>query len=203
MKRLQVFLCLWLAVGISAARGAEPKTLRYALEIAETGFDPAEIIDLYSRSIAQNIFDAPLRFAYLAAPGTLETATADGMPQISSDYKTITVRIKKGIYFTDDPAFNGKQRELTAEDYVYSYKRFYDPHWNSPIFDGLNILGVVGMQALRENALKTGHFDYDRPVEGLNDLAGRTRPMLTNDRKHSLVAKLLAGRRLGLDVSVG
>jgi ABC-type transport system substrate-binding protein len=170
MKRLQVFLCLWLAVGFSAAHGAEPKTLRYALEIAETGFDPAEIIDLYSRSIAQNIFDAPLRFAYLAAPGTLETATADGMPQISSDYKTITVRIKKGIYFTDDPAFNGKQRELTAEDYVYSYKRFYDPHWNSPIFDGLNILGVVGMQALRENALKTGHFDYDRPVEGLRTL---------------------------------
>ena len=170
MNRLRIVLCLLLVLGLPAARGAEPKTLRYALEIAETGFDPVQISDLYSRAITGNIFDAPLRFAYLAAPGTLEAATADGMPEMSSDFKTFTVRIKKGIYFTDDPAFKGKRRELTAEDYVYSFKRIFDPHWNSPSYEGFATAGVLGMQALRDEAIKSGHFDYDRPVEGLKTL---------------------------------
>ncbi len=152
------------------APAAPRKVLRYAIEVAETGFDPAEISDLYSRNFCSNIFDAPLRFAYLAAPGTMEPSTADGMPEMSADYKTFTFHIKKGIYFADDPAFNGKKRELTAEDYVYSYKRFYDPHWNSPSYDTWETVGVLGMNALREEAIKTKHFDYDRPVEGLKTL---------------------------------
>ena len=171
MNRLRTLLGLLLAVALPAAHGAEPeKTLRYALEIAETGFDPAEISDLYSRSIAENIFDAPLRYVYLAAPGTLEPNTADGMPEVSSDFKTFIIHIRKGIYFTDDPAFNGKPRELTAEDYVYSYKRVFDPHWNSPSLDTFATVGVLGMDALRAEAIRSGHFDYDRPVEGLKIL---------------------------------
>jgi ABC-type transport system substrate-binding protein len=170
MNRLRILLCLLLVGALPAAHGAEPKTLRYAFEAAETGFDPVELSDLYSRDITANIFDAPLRFAYLAASGTLEPATADGMPEISSDYKTFTIHIKKGIYFTDDPAFNGKRRELTAEDYVYSYKRVFDPHWSSPNYGTFANLGVLGMQELRTAALKSGHFDYDRPVEGLKSL---------------------------------
>jgi ABC-type transport system substrate-binding protein len=170
MNRLQIFLCLLLVVSLPAAHGAEPKTLRYAFEIAETGFDPIELSDLYSRNVTANIFDAPLRFAYLAAPGTLEPNTAEGIPEVSSDYKTFTVHIKKGIYFTDDPAFNGKRRELTAEDYVYSYKRIYDPHWNSSSYEEFQTLGLPGMEALRAEAVKTGHFDYDRQVEGLRTL---------------------------------
>src|ERR1700722_10671739 len=79
MKRLPIYLCLLFVVALPAAHAAELKTLRYALEIAEPGFDPAEISDLYSRYIADNIFEAPSRYAYLAAPGTIETATADGM----------------------------------------------------------------------------------------------------------------------------
>jgi ABC-type transport system substrate-binding protein len=149
---------------------AEPKTLRYAFEIAETGFDPVEISDAYSRAITTNIFDTPLRFAYLAAPGTIEPSSADGMPEMSSDFRTITIRIRKGIYFTDDPAFKGKRRELTAEDYVYSFKRVFDPRWNSPSYSDFATLGVLGMQAVRDQARKSGHFDYDRTVEGVRTL---------------------------------
>ena len=170
MNRLRILLCSLLAIALPAAHGAERKILRYAFEIAETGFDPAEISDLYSRDVTTNIFDAPLRFAYLAAPGTVEPATADGMPQVSDDYTIFTIRIKKGIYFTDDPAFQGKRRELTAADYVYTYKRLFDPHWNSPMYGNLEPLGVLGMQALRAEAIKSGHFDYDRTVEGLKTL---------------------------------
>ena len=48
-------------------------------------------------------------------------------PQITDGGRTYTIKVKRGIYFAADPAFNGKRRELTAEDYVYSIKRVFDP----------------------------------------------------------------------------
>ena len=46
--------------GLPQARAAQSppvKTLRYAFDVAETGFDPAQINDLYSRIITAHIFD--------------------------------------------------------------------------------------------------------------------------------------------------
>ena len=201
MNRLRILPCLLLAVALAGpaatAQGAQRKVLRYALEIAETGFDPVEISDFYSRDVTGNIFDAPLRYAYLAAPGTVEPATADGMPEVSSDYKTFTIHIKKGIYFTDDPAFQGKKRELTAADYVYSYKRIFDPHWNCPNYDTFEPLGVLGMQALRDEAIKGGHFDYDRPVEGLKTLDRYTFQINLSSASPRFLLNLADGSNMG------
>ncbi len=163
-------LCSLLALLALPALANEPKTLRYGFEVAETGFDPAQVNDIYSRIVTCEIFDAPLRYAYLAPAGTVEPATATALPEISPDFKTLTVHIKPGIYFTDDPAFNGKRRELVAEDYVYSYKRYFDPRWNSPNIETFEPAEVLGLKELREEAIKTGHFDYDKPIEGLRAL---------------------------------
>jgi hypothetical protein len=62
--------------------------------------------------------------------------------------------VKPGILFLDDPAFNGKKRELVAEDYVYSLKRFFDPRWKSPAYANAAELKILGMEALRTAALK-------------------------------------------------
>ena len=59
--------------------------------------------------------------------------TAEALPQISDNGKTFVFRIKKGIYFTDDPAFGGKRRELTAQDFVYSLQRLVDPTGKAPL----------------------------------------------------------------------
>ncbi len=155
---------------VSPGHAAQQKVLRYAFEVAETGFDPAQISDLYSRYVTAEIFEAPLRRAYLAAPGTLELATASEMPEVSADFRTFTFHLKPGIYFANDPAFGGKRRELVAEDYVYTYKRFFDPHWNSPVAGTLEPVDIVGMKELRSAAIKSGHFDYDQPIEGLRTL---------------------------------
>ena len=45
---------LALACGATAAQPA-PKVLRYAFPIAETGFDPAQISDLYSRTDRKSV----------------------------------------------------------------------------------------------------------------------------------------------------
>ncbi|MBX3643350.1 MAG: bicyclomycin resistance protein [Rubrivivax sp.] len=175
MKRA---LCgLWLA-SLAWACSAQPtpppsptKTLRYAFPIAETSFDPAQISDLYSRTVAAGIFDAPLEFAFMARPFRLRPNTAAGMPEVSADYRTFTVRIQPGIHFDDDPAFGGKKRELTAADYVYSIKRHYDPRWKSGNLYILENAKILGLSELRKRALQDKTpFDYDTDVEGLRAL---------------------------------
>ena len=157
--------------GVPVAEGAETKVLRYAFRVAETGFDPAQISDLYSRIVASAIFEAPLQYEYLARPYRLRPNTAAALPVASDGYRTWTVRIRPGIHFADDPVFRGVPRELTAHDYVYSLKRHYDPRWKSPNLYLLENLGILGLSELRREVLASKRpFPYDREVEGVRAL---------------------------------
>ncbi len=80
--------------------------------------------------------------------------------------------MKPGIFFTDDPAFHGKPRELLADDYIYSMKRRLDPNLSR---GGDTVMAdlIIGARAVVDAARKPGaKFDYDRPIEGLR-AAGR------------------------------
>ncbi len=154
-----------------AAAGDAPRVLRYAFPIAETGFDPAQISDLYSRTVVAGIIEAPLAFDFLDRPFRMKPNTLVEMPQISEDFRTFTFRLKPGIHFADDPAFKGARRELVAQDYVYSLKRHYDPRWNSPNLYRLEASKILGLSELRQQVLKDKQpFPYDREVEGLRTL---------------------------------
>ncbi len=155
----------------SPAQATAPKVLRYAFPAGETGFDPAQINDLYSRIVTSHIFEAPYKYDYLARPFLIKPNTALAMPEGSADFRTWTIRIRPGIFFTDDPVFGGKRRELVAQDYVYAWKRFFDPAHKSPNYSTFNEEGVIGLDALRQEALKNKtRFDYDREVEGIRAL---------------------------------
>jgi len=156
--------------GAGTAAAATPKVLRYAFPQAETGFDPAQVSDVYSRYITSNVFDALYSYDYLARPAKLRPETAADMPEVADDFRTFTIRLKPGIYFADDAAFKGQRRELIAADYVYSLKRHYDPKTRSQSLAMLDVAPIVGLQALRDAALKGQPFDYDREVEGLKAL---------------------------------
>ena len=167
------------AVSASATdKPATPeKVMRYAFRVAETGFDPAKVSDIYSRTVTEAIFEGLYGYDFLARPAVVKPLVADGMPVITNDYKTYTVKIQKGILFADDPAFcdaqgkNCKKREVTAQDFVYSYKRLYDPKNKSPVFSDLEEARLLGMDVLRKAAEKPGaKFDYDTEVEGLRAL---------------------------------
>jgi ABC-type transport system substrate-binding protein len=172
MKRLSHLLTAVLAAGAFMAAAAQPqKVLRYAFLTAETGFDPARINDLYSRIITPHIFESPYTYDHLARPYKLKPRTAAGMPEVSADYRVWTVRIQPGIYFTDDPAFKGRRRELVAADYVYSFKRLFDPAVKSPWYSTMKEEGLLGLEELRQQALKGNRpFDYDREIEGVRAL---------------------------------
>ena len=161
-----------LALACSSVHAqAAPKVLRYAFPIAETGFDPVQISDLYSRTVAANIFETPLTFDYLARPAKLKPQTAAALPEVSDDSRRFVLRIRPGIYFADDPAFKGLRRELTAADYVYSLKRHYDPVNKSPNLSLLENAGILGLSELRRQAIAGKQaFPYDTEVEGLRAL---------------------------------
>jgi ABC-type transport system substrate-binding protein len=168
---LRTLCSLLLAVALCTGAAAQTKTLRYAFPIAETGFDPAQISDLYSRTVAAGIFDAPLEFEFMARPHRLRPNTAAAMPEVSADHRVFTIRLKPGTLFDDDAAFGGKKRELTAADYVYSIKRHYDPRWKSGNLYLLEGAKILGLSELRKKALDGNKpFDYDTEAEGLRAL---------------------------------
>ncbi|MFZ3323573.1 MAG: ABC transporter substrate-binding protein [Usitatibacter sp.] len=163
-----LFSVLLLALANAVPAHAE-KVFRYAFLIAETGFDPAQISDLYSTYLVDNIFDTPLKYDYLARPSKLVPNTLSEMPTVAEEGTLYTMKVKPGIYFDDDEAFHGKKRELTAADYVYSIKRLFDPRLRSPNlyhFEG----HIVGMDEVLARARKSGVMDYDSEVEGLRAL---------------------------------
>jgi len=168
------------AQGVSAPAGATApnggvqapkKVFRFAFLTPETSLDPAKVNDLYSRTLTGHIFEALYKYDHLARPAKIRPNLADGMPEVSADHRTWTVKVRRGIYFADDPAFKGQKRELVAQDFVYAMKRFFDPAVKSPNVGTLTATGFVGMNALRDETIKQKKpFDYDREVEGLRAL---------------------------------
>jgi oligopeptide transport system substrate-binding protein len=162
----RLLLCIGMLASLPLHAGAPPKTLRTIFPAAETGFDPAVARDLYSSQVLQAVFETLYTYDYLARPATLAPLTAAALPQVSADGKTYTIRLKKGILFAPDPAFKGKRRELTMADYVYSWKRLFDPKLASPhswVFEGK----VVGLDRLAADARQSGKFNIDAKVAGL------------------------------------
>ncbi|UEC01668.1 ABC transporter substrate-binding protein [Burkholderia vietnamiensis] len=189
-------LLLWSVAFAQAVEG-ELKVLRYAFPIAETGFDPAKISDEYSRTITSHIFESPYCYDPLARPMKLKALTAEAMPQVDAEFKTFTIKIRPGIYFAADPAFKGRKRELTAQDYVYSLERLSDPALNAPAWSFLEDQGILGLGERRQAALKGKKpFDYDSPIEGLRALDRYTLRIRVAESRPRLPQIILSGSDL-------
>ena len=192
----------WTAGALSAmalphARAATPEgggggnVLHVPFVIAETGFDPPQVGDLYSRTVTAHIFEAPYRYDLLAMPVKVRTLTAAAMPEVSADFRVWTIPLQRGIFFADDPVFKGKKRELVAQDYVYAFKRYYDPAIKSPGFSSFDEEGIEGLRALREAALRDKKpFDYDQPVAGLRALDRHTLQVRLHEPRPRFLANL-------------
>ena len=167
MKRVMLALAVALVlVARPAIAGDRDATLHVAFESAETGFDPQAIDDNYSFMVCDAIFDALYTYDYFVRPPRLVPNTADGMPVVTDGGRTFTVKVKPGIFYADDPAFGGKPRELVAADYAYAIRRIFDPRVRSPslfIFEHQ----LLGLDQALEAARRSGTFDYDAPIEGL------------------------------------
>jgi ABC-type transport system substrate-binding protein len=178
-------------VYVCTATAADPnKILRVAQGDIDT-LDPQQWNDYFSDWVGVAIFEGLYEWDYLARSVRLAPNTATTLPKISDDGLTWTVSVKPGIHFTDDPAFGGKPRELTADDYVYAFKRRLDPNLRP---GGLVLLteALVGGRAVVDAARKPGaKFDYDAPIEGLRALDRYTLQLRLNEPRYQIIQQYL------------
>lgn len=141
---------------------APAKIYKHAMDGAPGSLDPAQAASLYANFLVVNLYDTLYRYKYLARPYQLQPNLAIAMPVVSDDGLRLTIQIKKGVYFNDDPAFvGGLGREVKAQDFVYSIKRHFDP--------GTRAMGAWLWQQRIEglDQWKTEGSVYDREVAGL------------------------------------
>ncbi|HEX4886342.1 MAG TPA: ABC transporter substrate-binding protein [Casimicrobiaceae bacterium] len=158
-----------LCAAPAAAQPSATKALRVAFPIAENGFDPQAVYDAYSARVCDAMFDALYTYDYLARPARLVPNTAEGLPVITDGGRTFTIKVRRGIFFAQHPAFGAAPRELTAEDYVFSMKRILDPGVRSYylyVFENR----LAGLAPVLAQARSKGRLDYDAPIEGLKAL---------------------------------
>lgn len=88
-----------------------------------TSFDPVKTIDVATLRIGQQIYEG-----LVDINNELKVVPLVAESWETTDNKIWTFKIRKGIYFHDDPAFpGGKGREVTAKDVKYSLERVLDP----------------------------------------------------------------------------
>lgn len=161
---------------------------RHAMDGAPTNLDPAQAATIYANFFAINFYDTLYRYKYLARPYALEPNLAEDLPQVSADGLIYTIRIKPGVRFIDDPAFeDGRGRVVTAADFVYSIKRHFDPEVRS-LGSWLWADRIVGMAEWREEGA-----DYDAEVPGLRALDTRTIQIQLNQPFPQLTHTLTQG----------
>ena len=178
------------------------KILRVAFNTAETGFDPAQISDIYSRTITPHIFEGLYQYDHLARPVRIKPLTAAAMPEVSADFRAWTIKLKPGIFFADDPAFKGPnangRRELVAQDYVYAFLRIADPALKSQLWSWIETFGIAGLAEARAEAVKQKKaWDYVREVEGVRALDRYTIQFKLNEARPRFLEGIAASDLLG------
>lgn len=116
---------------VSCTESPQPSresTYVHAMDGAPNSLDPGQATSIYANFLAVNLYDTLFRYRYLARPYELAPNLAEAVPAFSADGLELTVRIKQGVRFIDDPAFaDGKGREVTVHDVVFSLLRHFDP----------------------------------------------------------------------------
>lgn len=176
MKTKRIFtwpvLPLLVVVLASCSEPGSPgaaKTYFHSMDGAPASLDPGQAVSIYANFLAVNLYDTLYRYKYLARPYELTPNLASGMPEVSDNGLTVTIHLKQGVHFIDDPAFtDAKGREVTADDFVYSILRHFDPASRAQgawLWTGR----IVGL-----DAWKQAGAHYDLPPAGLQALDAHT-----------------------------
>lgn len=122
-----------------------PQNLELSLENTVESFDPALAYSDDALSVMAQVLEPLYQYHYLKRPYEIIPLVASSLPEISRDGKTYTLSIQSGVFFHAHPAFNGKVRELGAEDVVMALKRIAYRPLNSP-FRSFFAETMVGFQ---------------------------------------------------------
>jgi ABC-type transport system substrate-binding protein len=160
-----------------------PKTARMisygSYEAEVKSLDPATCGDTTSSSIQANFYEGLYAYHYLKRPAEVVPALAAGMPTISDDGLTYTIRIKPDLRYSRNACFGleadgtPKTRAVRADDFILSYKRAADYYIDTGLAWAFLSDRIVGLDDWRKQSqgYKAGDFSrYGEPVEGLRAL---------------------------------
>ncbi len=154
--------------GAGAGRGSK-KIFHYLRTSAHKSLDPVREFDSASAEVVTNVYDTLLQYSYLKRPYQLEPDLLTKLPELSPDGLRYSFELRGDVRFADDPCFpHGKGRTLTADDVIYSIKRFADANLNAKSYSLMQ--GVVeGMDAFRQQTKRLGKgVDYAKlQISGL------------------------------------
>jgi len=166
MRFASVVATSLLVIALGLPQAAAQRTLRLPMPSDVETLDPARAGDLSVLNAIAPLYHQLLTYDLVARPLRLVPYAAESMPTISADRRTYTVKVRRGLMFAPHPAFGGKPRELTAEDFVYSWKRVADPALSSMSWSALEGQ-IEGLDERVASARRAGRWDFAVPVAGL------------------------------------
>ena len=151
---LSALACASLAP--ESATAQEPSVLTVPRLAQFDSLDPQREFDQYSDQALRQLYSTLLTYSYLERPYKLEPDLLEAMPTLGADKVTYTFKLRKGVRFVDNPCFpGGKGRELTADDVLYTIRRYADANVNNRSFFAM-AGAVVGLDAYRAATAKAG-----------------------------------------------
>jgi hypothetical protein len=133
----------------------------------ETGFDPAQVIDMYSRTVTPHIFEGLYEYDHLARPARIKPLTAAAMPEARCRRLPHLDRAPEpGILFADDPAFKGRRASWWRPTTSTAFKRLPTRRSAEPDLDHGRADRHRGLAeaASAVAGAAAGPFDYDTPA---------------------------------------
>lgn len=131
------------------------------------GFDPIDSGDVESASQVYRVYEGLLEYAYLDRPYRAIPRLAEALPDVSADGLTYTFKIRQGVRFQDDPCFPGsKGRDVTAEDFVYSFKRLLDSKLQSQGYWIFSDFVVGADEWMKKTSDAASATDYSQLLPG-------------------------------------
>ena len=142
--------------------------------------DPADGSTVYENRCVSKVYETLLQYKYLKRPLQLDPLLLEQMPKLADDGLTYQFKLKKGVYFQDDPCFpDGTGREMVASDVFYSWKRIADDDVSLKNWWVLENT-IQGLDEYRAEQTASDTFDYDAPVSGFREI---------NDHEFEVVLK--------------
>ena len=161
---------------------------RFSQAGAPVTMDPVQSSTAYENLMVTSIYDQFYEYKYLARPYELKPRLATGMPEVSEDGLVYTFRIKQGVRYADDPCFpDGKGREVTVRDFIYSMRRQFDPD-TLPQGEWVWRGKIKGL-----DEWKAAGSDYSKDIEGLKAINDYTLQITVNQPFPQLVYTLAMG----------
>jgi len=158
------------------AKESDSKVLYNSFSEAPKDLDPQRTYTVADNRFLSLCYERLFGYKYLERPLALEPELAKEIPvpvfKRDEEGNVVEVRysfdLQEGVFFVDDPCFkDGKGREMTADDFIFAFKRLADPKTNCPVTDSFG--KILGFPKYKE-ALKKIREDSANDKRSLPEL---------------------------------